>query len=300
MLRLFVNAESWRVPKARDMIERGRSFGACYHASDRPGDSKPDSPVLMLDLVLFPNRYIKMICRCNAPLFLPAREMQIFVIVLSRFCINMLVTMQDELIGIFPTPIMRAPATLEAPLVAGLIEHFAARATRDNNSSAKLSHTQMLQPGDSPLLGEVASRLTPKLVEFGSALLGERMGWSVKEMWVNFLDTGGHQAMHNHANSFISGVIYLTPTHPGSQTVFMKSPGGTDFKFKNDHAGMTQGPFNADKWISPAPQAGDVILFPSYLLHAVPHNQGERRITLAFNAIPVRVDSWGYVLRFSG
>ena len=45
--------------------------------------------------------------------------------------------------------------------------------------------------------------------------------------------------MHNHANSFVSGVVYLTPTHPGSQTVFMKSPGGTDFLFKNDHAGTT-------------------------------------------------------------
>ena len=55
-------------------------------------------------------------------------------------------------------------------------------------------------------------------------------------MWVNVLDTGGRQAMHNHANSFVSGVVYLTPTHPGSQTVFMKSPGGTDFMFKNDHA----------------------------------------------------------------
>jgi uncharacterized protein (TIGR02466 family) len=104
--------------------------------------------------------------------------------------------------------------------------------------------------------------------------------------------------MHNHANSFISGVVYLTPTHPGSQTVFLKSPGGTDFKFKNDHAGVTQGEFNADKWVSPAPQPGDMLLFPSYLLHAVPPNEGARRITLAFNAIPIRIDSWGYTLRF--
>jgi hypothetical protein len=208
--------------------------------------------------------------------------------------------MQNELIGIFPTPIMRAQATLGQHLVQGLVEHFATLATRDNNSSALLSHTQMLQPGDSPLLIEVASLLTPKLIEFGTALLGERMGWSVKEMWVNVLDTGGHQAMHNHANSFISGVIYLTPTHPGSQTVFIKSPGGTDFKFKNDHAGVKPNQFNSDKWISPAPRPGDVILFPSYLMHAVPHNQGEQRITLAFNAIPERVDSWGYIVRFSG
>lgn len=206
----------------------------------------------------------------------------------------------DELIALFPTPFLRAQGTLGPQLVKGLIEHFAAQATRDNNSSPRLTHTQMLRPGDSPLFVEAASLITPKLADFGAALFGERMGWSLKEMWVNVLDTGGHQAMHNHANSFISGVVYLTPTHPGSQTVFMKSPGGTDFLFRNDHAGMTPGEFSADKWISPAPQPGDMVLFPSYLMHAVPPNQGERRITLSFNAIPSRLDSWGYVIRFSG
>lgn len=206
----------------------------------------------------------------------------------------------DEIIGLFPTPFMRAPAILGRPLVQGLIQHFAGRAIRDNNSSANLSHTEMLRPSDSPLFVEAAQLITPKLVDFGAQLFGERIGWSLKEMWVNVLDRGGHQAMHNHANSFISGVVYLTPTHPGSQTVFMRSPGGTDFMFRNDHQGMTPGEFSADKWISPAPSPGDMVLFPSYLMHAVPPNQGEQRITLAFNAIPARLDSWGYVIRFSG
>jgi Putative 2OG-Fe(II) oxygenase len=208
--------------------------------------------------------------------------------------------MMDEIIGLFPTPFMRAPALLDHALVAGLIEHFSARAVRDNNSSANLTHTEMLQPGDSPLFVAAAARITPKLVDFGAQLFGERMGWSLKEMWVNVLEHGGHQAMHNHANSFISGVVYLTPTHPESQTVFMKAPGGTDFMFRNDHKGSALNQFNADKWISPAPQPGDMVLFPSYLMHAVPPNRGERRITLAFNAIPTRLDSWGYVIRFSG
>jgi uncharacterized protein (TIGR02466 family) len=206
----------------------------------------------------------------------------------------------DETFGIFPTPVMRAPGVLGGTLVANLVAHFAARATRDNNTSPRLSHTEMLQPADSPLFVEAAALITPRLVDFGTHLFGERMGWSLKEMWVNVLDPGGHQAMHNHANSFISGVAYLTPTHPDSQTVMMRSPGGTDFKFKNDHAGATQGPYNADKWVSPTPQPGDLLLFPSYLLHAVPPNRGARRVTLAFNAIPTRLDSWGYVVRFGG
>src|SRR4030095_2842094 len=104
-------------------------------------------------------------------------------------------------------------------------------------------------------------------------MFGERIGWSVKEMWVNVLDTGGRQAMHNHANSFVSGVPYLRPTHPDARTVFMNSPGGGhDFGFRNDHAQTTPGAYSADKWISPAPDPGDMVLFPSYLMHAGPPN----------------------------
>jgi len=205
-----------------------------------------------------------------------------------------------EVTGLFPTPFMRVPGALERNLVEGLVTHFSAQAGIVNNSSGSLVHTAMLRPSDSPLLVTAAAAITPLLSEFGALLFGERLGWSLKEMWVNVLDTGGRQAMHNHANSFISGVAYLTPTHPDARTVFMRSPGGSEFSFKNDHAGVVTGPYNADKWISPAPEPGDVVLFPSYLMHAVPPNPGGRRITLAFNAIPARLDSWGYKIAFSG
>src|SRR5262245_9733427 len=144
----------------------------------------------------------------------------------------------DEVISLFPTPFLRAPQVLPREATSGLVQHFSRLASEENNSSANLAHTKMLQPGDSPLLVEVASMITPKLIEFGVLLFGERIGWSIKEMWVNVLDPGGRQAMHNHANSFISGVVYLTRTHPESTTVFMKSPGGLDFSFKNDHPGI--------------------------------------------------------------
>lgn len=205
-----------------------------------------------------------------------------------------------EIIGLFPTPFMRVPQALGRELVKGLVEHFSTVAGRENNSSANLSHTAMLRPSDSPLLVEAAGRITPLLADFGALLFGERLGWSLKEMWVNVLDSGGRQAMHNHANSFISGVAYLTPTHADARTVFMKAPGGTDYSFKNDHAAVTTGPYNSDKWISPAPAPGDIALFPSYLMHAVPTNPGEQRITMAFNAIPTGLDSWGYKISFSG
>ena len=206
----------------------------------------------------------------------------------------------EEVFGLFPTPFMRVHGALDRALVDGLVAHFTGQAVHGNSSSLNLSHTALLRPGDSPLFGQAAALVTPRLAAFGALMFGETLGWSIKEMWVNVLEHGGRQAMHNHANSFISGVVYLTPTHPGAQTVFMKSPGGHDFSFRNDHAGSTQGPYNADKWVSPAPNPGDMVLFPSYLMHAVPPNEGERRISLAFNAIPTQLDSWGYRVSFSG
>jgi hypothetical protein len=206
----------------------------------------------------------------------------------------------NEIAGIFPTPVMRVRRAIGAPLLQALVQHFSAQADRANNSSAELSHTAMLRPRDSPLLVEAAAAITPQLGEFGALLFGERLGWSLKEMWVNLLATGGRQAMHNHANSFISGIVYLTPTDAESRTVFMKAPGGHDFSFKNDHAGTRTTPYSADKWISPLPEPGDMLLFPSYLMHAVPPNPGPMRITMAFNAIPTRLDSWGYTIGFIG
>ena len=207
-------------------------------------------------------------------------------------------SIMDDVFGLFPTPFLRAPGALGPALVDGLVQNFSQMASRANRASAQLAHTAMLRPEESPLLVEAAVLLTPKITDMGALMFGERLDWSIKEMWVNVLDTGGLQAPHTHANSFISGVVYLTPTHPGSQTVFMKGSGGTEFLFKHENARVEPTPFNADRWVSPAPTPGDLILFPSYLMHGVPANEGGRRITLSFNAIPAGLDSWGYSVRF--
>lgn len=203
-----------------------------------------------------------------------------------------------EVIGLFATPFVRISGLLDAALVEGLIAHFSERLIVPNSTCAELSHTQLLQPGDSPLLVEVARRVTPTLVEFGALLFGERMGWAIKEMWLNRMEHGGRQAVHNHANSFVSGVLYLSEIHPDSCTVFVKPGAGAGFAFRNEHQGTLSGPYNAEKWVSPQPAPGDLVLFPSYLLHEVPPNRGGRRITLPFNAIPARLDSWGYRISF--
>ena len=205
----------------------------------------------------------------------------------------------NHVIGLFPTPFMRVEQLIGAELVAALVERFRAAAHTANARSARLAHSEILAPQADELLAQAGRLIEPKLADFGELLFGERLAWSIKEIWANVLETGGHQAMHNHANSFISGVLYLTPSDPSASTVFMKGPGGRDFAFSNANPRTAMGPFNADKWIAPEVAPGDMVLFPSYLLHEVPPNQGGQRISLAFNAIPERLDSWGYSMGFS-
>lgn len=204
-----------------------------------------------------------------------------------------------EVVGLFPTPLARVPSCIDDALVAALVERFRASARLANAKSGRLSHTEIFEPGSDELFRETARAIGPHLAGFGELLFGESLPWAIKEMWVNVLETGGHQAMHNHANSFASGVVYLTPSDPSSNTVFMKPPASHDFVFTNMHPGVTPGPFNSAKYVGTDPAPGDLVMFPSHLLHEVPLNRGTQRITLAFNAIPERLDAWGYSIRFS-
>lgn len=204
-----------------------------------------------------------------------------------------------ETFELFPTPVTRVPGVLSADQALALREALVAAADTPNSRSGELSHTEILSPQQHPALAVLAQRLAPELEAFGELIFGERLQWQVKEMWGNVSRTGGQQAVHNHANCFISGVIYLTEVDPSAQTVFIRHLGGHEFSFSNSHEGAATGPFNAEKWLAPAPRPGDLVLFPSHLLHEVPVNRGGLRVTLAFNAIPHRLNAWGYAVSLS-
>jgi len=204
----------------------------------------------------------------------------------------------SEIIGLFPIPLMRVPKLLDDGLLAVIAGQIADQPKTGNAKSGLLSHTDMIVPSSKGPFFRIAKLVAPKLAEFGAELFGETLEWSVKEMWVNVLETGGAQAIHAHANSFISGILYVTPSDPSANTVFAKNLGSTEFVFSNQNRRSRMGPFNGGKWVLPGAGAGDLVLFPSYLLHEVPTNQGAQRITVAFNAIPDHLDNWGYTVRF--
>jgi uncharacterized protein (TIGR02466 family) len=204
-----------------------------------------------------------------------------------------------QVMSLFPTPLMQCPAVITAAQAQSLRARFIREAALPNHRDSAAAHSQIVDPSQDPVLAALARSLMPEVVEMGRLMFGEALPWAIKEMWANVLPTGAHQAVHTHANSFVSGVVYLSEVDASAQTVFIRSLGGRDFVFSNSHAGTVTGAFNADKWIAPAPAIGDAVLFPSSMLHEVPANQGGVRVSIAFNAIPRRLDAWGYGLSFS-
>jgi uncharacterized protein (TIGR02466 family) len=200
-----------------------------------------------------------------------------------------------RIMGLFPTPFMKVDGFLDDGLLNAFRERAGAVSRSRNSATDLLSHTEMIDPSADTASGELARRVVPHLVSFGSLLFSAELRWSIKEVWLNVLEPGGSQFMHTHANSLASGIVYVNDPHPSTRTVFRKSTGGGEFILKND---VPLGHFSSDTWIVPDAKAGDLVLYPSYLLHGVPPNEGGQRITLAFNAIPDHLDSLGYRISF--
>jgi uncharacterized protein (TIGR02466 family) len=200
-----------------------------------------------------------------------------------------------KVIGLFPTPLMKIDGFLEGDL----LDAFASRAhalTRNSNSATDLlTHTEMIKPDADAACARLASLVQEPMQHFGELLFAEKLNWQVKEMWLNVIEKGGSQFLHTHANSFISGVVYVTKPSSANGTLFRKVSGGGEFIFRND---VPMGHYSSDTWMLPNVEAGDLVLFPSYLLHGVPPNEGDVRITMAFNAVPDHLDSLGYKIRF--
>src|ERR1700737_1821705 len=197
----------------------------------------------------------------------------------------------DQIEPLFPIPLLRSPGLLSSALNEAAVAAIRNARTESNLRSDQLFHTEVANPRDNKLFQEIAELAVPKLVVFGGLLFGEKLRGTVKEMWTNMLETGGSQTLPSHANSFVSGIIYLTPSHPACKTVFVRPPGGSDFSFRHHTRSAAIGPFNAGKYVLPEAEPGDLVLFPSYLYHEVPRNQGEQRMTVSFNVPAQPVDA---------
>lgn len=129
-------------------------------------------------------------------------------------------------------------------------------------------------------------------------LISELNGFSAAEMsqlriynhcWFHVTRDGGYTAQHNHPMASWSGVYCVDPGDPASDK---PNSGALRFLEARTTAGMYVDPGNAYLHspytlgdVAYRLSAGQLILFPSFLMHEVAPYYGQReRITVAFNA----------------
>lgn len=99
--------------------------------------------------------------------------------------------------------------------------------------------------------------------------------------WFNRAEAGMWHQAHVHDNSFLSGILYLTPSD--AETWFsIPIVFGPDYTLLN-----LIDPAKHFVFYKHPTTVGDLLIFPSKLLHSVTeHTLPEPRYTMAFNAFP--------------
>ena len=100
----------------------------------------------------------------------------------------------------------------------------------------------------------------------------------ITQSWLNFINPNEFHHIHNHPNSFISGVIYIQ-TQPDIDKIFFEKERGPEIICDSKELNF----FNTQSWFFPV-DVGDIILFPSSLKHYVQGTETHQRISLAFNS----------------
>ena len=97
------------------------------------------------------------------------------------------------------------------------------------------------------------------------------------ESWITKTNKSEHHHTHSHANSVISGVLYLKTINKDSITLY--SPHRPRIDISRDN--KTKDYNNLEVLV----RKGDLILFPSTLMHSVKTNvTDDERVSLAFNS----------------
>jgi uncharacterized protein (TIGR02466 family) len=189
--------------------------------------------------------------------------------------------------NLFPIPLWRYRVDDHERLNAALLDEIAVRQKKDkdianrNRRGWQSAHDffDRKEPAQAELADVVRKLLVDALKAVSREIKADKVNFSMNG-WVNVNPPGGYIGPHAHPNGLISGSYYVSvPNEQG--------PGGS-IEFVCPHAvsymgGFIKAPMLVDK-LRVHPKPGEVLLFPSQLLHWVlPNDSDEDRVTVAFN-----------------
>jgi uncharacterized protein (TIGR02466 family) len=96
--------------------------------------------------------------------------------------------------------------------------------------------------------------------------------------WANINPHGAYHPTHHHPNNYLSGVYYVAVPAVGSRIVFQDPRPSMIMPKPRQYSRLTANGADAQS------KEGRMLIFPAWLKHSVPSNQGEsERISISFN-----------------
>ena len=197
--------------------------------------------------------------------------------------------MQEDLIGLFPTPLYVINDFLTEEETTYLVDevgkqeykedHYSHKAFIGESVSSHESGYNFLKQLDTHTSRQIFDKLTRSVNYLSSVCgLGEL---DICMSWSNTQYPGSKLIDHQHPNSKISGSLYIKADESSSK-IYFHNP--------NPYIPMDDYEYNTDfnnhvYWIQP--RSGQLVLFPSWLKHGSngDSNGTEERICIAFNTL---------------
>ena len=192
-----------------------------------------------------------------------------------------------QIIDLFPTPLFETNIPEKfSSVISWFYEQELAIGVDSSNYGERSKNSYIL---DSPECTDLKNYILSLVKEYGDILGYNYSSYKTSQSWLSFKHPGQLHSSHTHPNSLISGVFYfgnITSSTPSIK--FLKSSGGFNQSILMPQ--LSENPkypqySSPEFYMNALP--GRLLLFPSYLTHAVPiNNSNDVRCSLAFNIVP--------------
>lgn len=185
--------------------------------------------------------------------------------------------MKATIDSIFPTPVYmsnlnRALTSIELKYVNKFKEIF-------NKNEGNITSNNNYVLNEKPFLN-LKKELDFKVKDYFNKVLSttDAVTPYITQSWLNYTEKNQYHHRHAHPNSLVSGVFYINCHETLDKIKFFKNSYQT-IKLKTKKWNL----WNSESWWYSV-KTGDIIMFPSSLIHMVESKDGDNtRISLAFN-----------------
>ena len=190
--------------------------------------------------------------------------------------------MKDEILQIFPTPILITKYEEDFSEEMKYVENLKyTKPTENSNFRSINSDLFRYAP-----LKKINNFCREGITKYTEKILNSKQRLVITQCWTNRNPPGTNHHEHVHPNSIVSGVFYFKVGDKLPPIQFAKD---IQSSFKLDPIGYNS--VNAETFLLPC-VSGELLLFPSNLRHSVPINQGEEtRYSMSFNTFGIDIGS---------